>query len=465
MLIITVVDEDFFSGRDFAEALAQRLGLRLVDAEALVERAAAWGGDPKELRRAVERGSHFLDRFIGSKDLQITQLRGALSEDVREGRVVCYGVAAELLNLTAKQILRVRIRASHESRLLSMRQRLGLKTAEARRRLDQRERQRGRWRKHLVATRTAAPYGPGLLINLDETSVDEGCETVRHMLECQARFQPAEADFDRVNKWAVCCAVRAAIAQSPLTGRLSLDVAAERDTIVLTAVTPASDGGNFAPRFPASVRRSIQTALALYPGTQHLHPGVTINGDAIALGEVLGGSIEAYALQPVSAGVDAGSGSLRAAVADHGLSFASKHGLIGRLTHRLRLPVQRSVLLRPVAAVIAGLIVVSGLIYGGLSNRRNSQQSSGARLESFAGIITDSVCRVIPKGSLPDAACVRSCVRSGAAKYVLSEAGHALVISNQQLAGRFATRKVVVAGVLSGTTHELQIRSIRMAAP
>lgn len=466
MCIITVFDDDYSSGREFAETLASRLGFRLADAGVLVERTAAWGGNREKLHRTCEQAPHFVDRFVRSKDIQVQQLRAALAKDIREGNVVCYGLAADLLNVRARQIVRVRIKASYESRLLLVQQRMGLNPAKARKYLDQGERRRERWRTYLRGTRATTPYGPGLLINLDETGIDQACATVRDMIECQARFQPTNADLGLIEKWALCAAIRAAVAQNPDTRHLDIEVATGGDAVVLSAIPPASDGGTFPLRFPASMSRSIQAALAQHPETRELNPDVIIKGDTVVLRGIVHGTNEIIGLQPVPANSEAGSSRFQVGVSDHESAFFLGQRPIERLGRRMRLLAGGRLLLRPAAAAaVAAALVVSALIYGTLSSRKNSQRSNGAPLQSFLGVISDSICGALHKGSLPSANCVRSCVQSNGAKYALREDGHIFVISNQQAAERFAAQRVMVAGVLDGRTRELHITTIRMARP
>ncbi len=463
MWTISIVDDDYTCGQEFAETLASRLGFRFVDARILVERASAWGGDREKLQRTCEKAPHFLDRFVRSKYAQVLQLQAALATEIREGNVVCYGVAADLLNIKARHIRRLYIKVSNDSRLSLAQQRMKLTTAEAGKYLAKAERRRNRWQKYLYGT---GPYGPGLVINLDELGFDQVCAMVREMIEGLAQFQPTNADLKLLEGWRLRTTIRAAMAQHPETRHLDINVTTEGDAVVLSAVLPAADGGTFPVRFPANLSYSIQAALAQYRGTRDLNPEVTIKGDAILLRGIVCATNEIVGPQPLPARLKAGSSLVQVGVSDHKTGFLSGRRLIERLGPRLRLLAGERILLRPAAvATVAGAVVISALIYGSLSSSKKLRPSSGAPLQNFSGVITDSICGAIHKGSLPSASCVRSCVGSNGAKYALSEDGHAFVISNQLAAERFAAQRVMVAGLLDERTSELHIATIRMAAP
>jgi hypothetical protein len=85
MSIIAVSEKPFSGGRQFAKALAKKLGLPYVDVAVLVERAAAWSGDHKKPEAALKSAPDFSDRFIPHRHNQILQLQAALAQEVRGG--------------------------------------------------------------------------------------------------------------------------------------------------------------------------------------------------------------------------------------------------------------------------------------------------------------------------------------------------------------------------------------------
>ena len=233
MCIIAVSEEGFSGGQEFAETLAESLGCRYVDSAVLVERAAAWGGDRKKLRATFENAPGFLDRFLRDPEIQVLLLQAALAEDIREGDVVCYGIAADLLNLEARQILRVRVEASHRFRQLRVQERLKLPREEAERHLNKGDRNQRRWQSYLFGIKAALPLGHDFLVNFEQTTLDEACTAVSDLISSQSRFRPSTTDAALVERFVVSSRIRAALAQNPPTAHLDLDVEIEDHTAVL----------------------------------------------------------------------------------------------------------------------------------------------------------------------------------------------------------------------------------------
>ena len=464
MAIITVVDDDYLSGKEFAKTVASKLGFQFVDGMILVDRAAAWGGDRERLSRACEQPLRFLEHFFGSKEFHILQLRAALAKDVEGGNVVCFGAAADLLNLRSSEILRVRVKSSFESRRRVTQDQTHLTSEEAKKYIERGERRRERWRAYLRESESTTPYGPGLLINLDQENADHACDTIRDMIECRARLQPTNQDAASTRKWVLCAAIRAAMAQCPETRSLDLDVAVEGDAVVLSLIAPASDGGSFPVRLAPSVGRAIRTALAKQPGTRNLHPEVTVQGDTVVLRGIVQGATESIGVEPVSANAEARSDLASSGVPDQERSLVSGRWWDERLRRWLPLLKRRDLPARNFsAAALAAALIVASLIYVGLTGRGKWHPPHTVQLQSFLGVITDSTCGLIQKGAPLSVKCIQSCVRTKGAKYVLKEDAHVMVISNPQVAEDFAARKVLVTGTFDPRNEELHIASIALA--
>jgi Cytidylate kinase-like family len=241
MSIIAVSEEVFSGGREFAEGLAKRLGVRYVDSAVLVERAAAWGGQPKRLRAAFEHAPSLLDRFVRGRERQVLLLQAALAEDIRDGNAVCYGVAADLLNVDCQQILRIRVQASHRARCLRVEERLRFNRVEAERYLHKSDRKRCRWQMYLYGGKAGLPLGHDLLLNLEQTSLEENYATISDMIAYQGRFRANVAHQALLKSFAVSTRIKAAIAQDPQTAHLDIDVEIQGDKAVLQGVVRGID--------------------------------------------------------------------------------------------------------------------------------------------------------------------------------------------------------------------------------
>jgi cytidylate kinase len=415
MCIIVVAEETFSGGQEFAETLAERLGFRYVDSATLVERAAAWGGNQTRLRAAFENAPGFLDRFLRDPEIQVLLLQAALAEDIREGDVVCYGIASDLLHLEARHILRVRVEASHRVRQLELRERLKLSPEEAEKHLSHCDRNQRRWQRYLLGIQAALPLGHDLVINFERTTLDGACTAVSDLIHSRSRLGPSIADAALVERFVVSSRIRAALAQNPPTAHLHLDVEIEDHTAVLRGKVRSVEEIDSLKRFvfpiPGNFKVDVsQVQLAIWD----YQPPPFSSGTA-----------EAHAPMPAT--------------------------------------FQPPILLRP-AWLLAGISAMVLLVFAGSYHTGGWFHPADTHLESFVGVITDSQCGISHKLVQKTAACVRSCVKLPGVKYVLNDGTHSFVLTDQEAAERFAAQKVVATGLVDEITGDLKLRSIQAVA-
>jgi hypothetical protein len=415
MCIVAVSEDAFSGGQEFAESLARKLGARYVDSAVLVERAAAWGGDRKKLRAAFENPPGLLDRFLRDPEIQVLLLQGALAEDIREGDVVCYGIAADLLNLEAKQILRVRVEASPRFRRLELQGRLSLSRKEAEQHLNICDRDKRRWQRYLYGIKAALPLGHDFLINFEQTTLDEACTAVSDLIHSQSRFRPSITDAALVERFAVSSRIRAALAQNPPTAHLDLDVEIEDHTAVLRGKVRSVDEIASLRRFVFPIPGDVKVDVnQVQLGSWDYQPPLFSSGTA-----------EARAPKPTK--------------------------------------FRASLFPRP-AWLLAGVPAMVLLVIAASHAPGRWFHPADTRLLSVAGVITDSQCGISHKVVQKTAECVRSCVKLPGAKYVLNDGTHSFVLTDQQTAERFAAQKVVATGLLDEITGNLKLRSIQAVA-
>jgi hypothetical protein len=426
MCIIAVSEEAFSGGQEFAKTLAERLGLRYVDSAILVERAAAWGGDRKKLQAAFENAPTFLDRFTRNRKIQTVLLRAALAEDVRDGNAVCYGIAADLLSLESRQILRIRVQASHRFRRLQVQEHLKFDGAETERYLKQCDRNRRRWLAYLFGAKAELPLGFELAIKLEQISLDAAYTAVFEMMLYQKNYK----EF--------------------------IDMTLHPNQLGTADLVPLES-------FALSTR--IQAALALDPDTSHLDLDVEIHDDTVTLGGMVRSVEEIDFIKrvrlPIPASMKVDCSQIELGSWDYVPSVFSSRAV---RPHLKKKPVSWGpVLLRP-AWLTAAISILLLLAVGGSWVRGRWFSPPYTHLLSITGVITDSQCGVSHKALQQTAECVRSCVKATGAKYVLNDGTHNFVLTDQQTAERFAAQRVVATGFRDEITGALQLRSIQAVA-
>jgi len=93
--------------------------------------------------------------------------------------------------------------------------------------------------------------------------------------------------------------------------------------------------------------------------------------------------------------------------------------------------------------------------------------SAAPPAQTFTGVITDDMCALAGHASMrmgpTDADCVRACVASHGASYVLLDGKNVYVLSDQKLPDQWAGQKVKVAGTLDARTRTIRVNSIAAA--
>lgn len=411
MYIIAVSDEAFSGGEELAKTLAKNLGVPYVDSAVLVERAAAAGEDRKRLAAALETAPTFFDRSSRHKRTQVLELQAALAEDISNGSMVCYGIAAELLSLDSRRVFRVGIHASHRSRRFRLREQLNIHGAGAERYLNACDQNRRRWLLYRFGAKTGLPMGHDLEINLEGMGLNAACVAVSKMICDRSRLTAAELSSIESSVFSTC----------------------------------------------------IQAALARHPDTAHLDLGVEIQGDMAVLQGTVRSLEEIDSIQhvPLPANMRVDFSQIRLDRAGDQHDPISGRWMQSKLNWK---PAFWDAALSHPAWLSTG---VSGVVLLGLAAMwvpGHWFRPAETHLSSFAGVITDSLCATSHPKAKQTAECVRSCVTMRGAKYVLSDGTHSLMLADQQRGGVFAGQKVVATGFLDGATGNLRLRSIHAVA-
>jgi len=89
---------------------------------------------------------------------------------------------------------------------------------------------------------------------------------------------------------------------------------------------------------------------------------------------------------------------------------------------------------------------------------------AGQERQTFTGVITDDACPLGDHTRMrmgpTDAECVRACILSHGASYILYDGTRALNLSDQELPGKFAAQRVHVVGTLDAETLTISVQSI-----
>lgn len=230
MAVITISRGTYSGGRALAAALAQRLGYRAIDREAVLAHTAPCGASEDKLREAIEKPPGFLDHFTEERRRYMVLFQACLAEEARKDNLIYLGNAGHLLLHGVDHVLRVRIIAPLEYRIAALQESHGVDRGEAIAEIEKRDHGRARWTRFLYGVDWSDPAFYDVVFNLARSTIEDACNTLS-TLACQPSFRPTPESQAAIEDLALASRVHAALIVHPQTGSLILDVAA-RDGVV-----------------------------------------------------------------------------------------------------------------------------------------------------------------------------------------------------------------------------------------
>jgi hypothetical protein len=218
-------------GEALAHCLAERLSLRYVCREHLVEVIDAQGAHAKKVRASLDSATRAYDQFGQLRRPYLVLMRRALLGFIREGNVVYAGYASHLLVPNAPCCMRVRINAPMPLRIRYAMDRLALPETEAREHILREDEQRVRWGRFMYGHDIRDPALYDVCFLLDRMSLDAICTMIAAGLR-EKDFRPTPEAAKALEDLFLAAGVEAALVSDPRT--LSWEIGARvRDRNVL----------------------------------------------------------------------------------------------------------------------------------------------------------------------------------------------------------------------------------------
>lgn len=238
MAVITISRGSFSGGKMLGECLADKLGYRCIDRDVIVERAAAYGVPPADLRAALSKPPSFWDRFRHKRYLYLTVIQAALTEEVQAGRAVYHGNAGHLLLRGVSHVVRVRVIAPMPYRVALVRDQLSMDEGEALAYILKMDQDRMKWTQYLYGVDWGDPALYDLVVSCEFLGIPDACRVVAETAasRCSAETPESQAAMDDV---ALASRVGANLAIAPPTANLEVEVSAVCGAVRVRSSTPS----------------------------------------------------------------------------------------------------------------------------------------------------------------------------------------------------------------------------------
>jgi cytidylate kinase len=179
MAIITISRGSYSRGRDVAEKLAQALGYECLSRDILLEASEEFNIPEIKLVRAIHDAPSVLERFTYGKEQYVAYIRAALLRHVQKGNMVYHGLAGHFLLREIPHVLKVRILADLEDRVLEEVKRENISANAARRILLKDDEERRKWSLRIFGIDTLDPSLYDLVIQVKCLTVDDAVEIIK----------------------------------------------------------------------------------------------------------------------------------------------------------------------------------------------------------------------------------------------------------------------------------------------
>jgi len=209
MAIITISRGSYSKGRETAEKVAAALGYDCISREVLVEASEHFNIPEIKLERALHDAPSILQRFTYGKERYLSYISAAILERVQGDNVVYHGLAGHFLLQGVAHVLKVRILAELEDRVILELERdpkLDRKEAAVRIRKDDEERRQ--WSLRLFGE---DPWNPGLydlVLHIHKLNVQNAVDIICHAARLE-QFQASRASQAALDDLFLAARVRA----------------------------------------------------------------------------------------------------------------------------------------------------------------------------------------------------------------------------------------------------------------
>ena len=183
MAIITISREMGSGGIPIAHKVADQLGYKLIDGEAIMEAAKSYGLSPEAVEQADEKPPHFVDTLDSKQFLDLHLIELIILEAALKGNVVIYGRGGQDLLKDISSVLRTRIIAPFEDRVERWAEREWLDPDRARYLVRKSDQQRAGFIKYYFDRNWEDSVHYDLIINTqrlsEETAVKIICDSIK----------------------------------------------------------------------------------------------------------------------------------------------------------------------------------------------------------------------------------------------------------------------------------------------
>jgi len=182
MPIVTISRGTESGGARLANSLMDRMGLKAISREVVVETAEIYGVSEEGLLKSIESPPGLWDKQARKRQQYIMALQATLAQMVEGDNVVYHGLAGQLLLRELPNVLKVRLIAPLEGRVRAAMTHLDLSRDAAEKHIQKADEDRAAWVRRVYEVDVTDPSLYDLVLNLGTMTMETATEMVVDLL-------------------------------------------------------------------------------------------------------------------------------------------------------------------------------------------------------------------------------------------------------------------------------------------
>ncbi len=262
MAIITISRGTSTGGKELAQAVAERLGYKMVAEEVLVKAAKQYGMAIEKVQHAIEDKPGFFDSMSLERVHALAFVGAALCKEIKDEKIVYHGHAGHLFLRRVPHVLRIRVIASMEYRIKKAMEQHDFSWEQASDFIKKADEARVKWSQFLFHVDTRDPSLYDLIIDVDRINIAGACDIVCTAAALE-RFQKTPESQERLDNFILSTEIRAAIAKGAHIADDNIEIKARKGVVEISgsvhSLEDADELREFVRKYPGI--KDIQSNL------------------------------------------------------------------------------------------------------------------------------------------------------------------------------------------------------------
>lgn len=261
MSIVTISRGSYSKGKEIAEQLSSALDYECISRYIILETSDHFKIPELKMVRAIHDAPSILDRLKYRKEKFVAYFAETFLENMRRDNIVYHGLAGHFFLQGVPNVLKVRIIANLEDRIVEEMKRESISEKEARRILLKDDEERRKWSLHVYGIDTNDPSLYDIVFHIDNLSVQDAVETLVSLAR-RPCFQTTESATRSLADAYLAARVKVALADT----YANADVLAKEGVVAVTIDAAMS--------MTKKVQDEVDKLARGVPGVKELHVSV-----------------------------------------------------------------------------------------------------------------------------------------------------------------------------------------------